>query len=167
MKSQKGVTLISLTIYISVVLIAIGILTVVSTNLQTSIKDVNNKGTEIAEINKFNMYFLKEVKKQENKIEEITTNSIKFATGNTYIYDDQKKEIYLQKEDSLIKIAGNIDKCQFVKEIENDKTIIKVTIKAKNTEERTNEYVLNNKEFNLNYEEEDNYVYNVNIQNEI
>ena len=64
MNSQNGVTLTSLAIYIILVLIVLGILATITTNFQMGIKGVNEEGTENLEIDKFNMYFLKEVKKE-------------------------------------------------------------------------------------------------------
>jgi len=68
MKSQRGVTLSSLAIYIVLIFVVLAILATVSLNFQTGIKDINSEGTEIIEISKFNMYFLKEVKMNGNKI---------------------------------------------------------------------------------------------------
>mgnify|MGYP003290963836 CR=1 FL=1 len=47
-------------------------------NFQNGIKDDSSKGTEIAEINKFNMYFLQEVKKQGADI----VIGVKFKSDN-------------------------------------------------------------------------------------
>ena len=63
MKSQKGITLTSLAIYIVLIFIVLGILATITANMQKGINDSNKSGAEIAEINKFNMYFLQEVKR--------------------------------------------------------------------------------------------------------
>ena len=99
MKSQKGVTLVSLTIYIILIFIALGILTVVRSNFQSGVKEINDEGIKISEINSFNMYFLQEVKKQGNKVLSINSenNEIRFSTGTTFKYDNTDKIIYLQE----------------------------------------------------------------------
>lgn len=177
MKFEKGVTLMSLAIYIVLILITIAILATVTANFQSNVKEINQEGIEVAEINKFNMYFVQEVKKQGNDVSYINTEKteITFANSNTYYYDDTKDEIYLQKEGETasVKIASNIKKCEFEERIENGKKIIIVTIQAGDLAERVNEYVLISEENSYNYEDEESYVYNVNnttineIQNNI
>ena len=68
MKSQKGITLASLAIYIVLIFIVIGMLATVTTNIQQNIKEKNADGEKMAEVNKFNMYFIQEVKRSGNKI---------------------------------------------------------------------------------------------------
>ena len=68
MKSEKGITLTSLAIYIMVVIIVVGILATITVSLRSNIKDINKEGTSDIEIDKFNMYFLQDVKKQGNQI---------------------------------------------------------------------------------------------------
>lgn len=168
MKTQKGVTLTSLAIYITMVLIIIGILAVISGTLQGNIKEIYTEGTNNAEIDKFNIYFLKEVKKQGNQISEISDNEILFSLGNKYTYREDKC-IYLSNNsdgnEKNIKIADNIDKCIFSynsDKKENEKTVITVTIKAVKGQEKTIEYVLNNSDYFQTYEEEEDYIYKTN-----
>ncbi len=154
MKSQKGVTLTSLVIYILLVLIIVGILATITANFQSNIKEMNKEGTKNTEIDKFNVYFLKEVKKQGNAIDTISDNEILFTSGNKYIFKDDGA-IYLNDN---IRIAENIDKCIFTKNIDNGKTVIIVTIKAIDEEEKTIEYVLSNDVYYSSYEDENSYV---------
>ena len=158
MKSQKGVTLTSLTIYIIVVLIVLGILAVISGVFQGNIKEIYTEGTNNVEIDKFNIYFLKEVKRQGNEINIISDNEIVFATGNKYIFNHEGQCIYLNN----IKIAENIEKCVFSRSTVNGKTVIILTIKAVNSEEKTMEYVLNTNTYSPTYENEEDYTYQAN-----
>lgn len=154
MNSQKGVTLTSLAIYIVLVLIVLGVLATITTNFQIGIKGVNDEGTKNAEIDKFNLYFLKEVKKSGNSISDITSSEIGFKTNNIYSYKDNA--IYLNDN---IKIAEDITKCEFSQSLVDGKTIITVTIKAKNSEERNIEYVLSDSENAYTYEDEGTYTH--------
>jgi hypothetical protein len=154
MSTQKGVTLTSLTIYVIVVGIVLGILLTITTNFQIGIGDMNEEGTKNVEIDNFNMYFLREVKKNGNKILEMSPSKIKFSTNNEYKFENSN--IYLNGN---IKIASDINKCEFSQELIEGKIIIKVVIKAKNTTERTIEYVLNDSEFISGYEDEESYIY--------
>lgn len=154
MKSQKGVTLTSLAIYITVVLIVVGILAVITGNLQGNIKQIYSEGTNNSEIDKFNLYFLKEVKKQGNGISVISQNEILFTTGNRYIFKDDNC-IYLN---DTIKVAENIEICEFDRDLVNEKVII-VKIKAINGEEKNMSYVLSNEAYSPVYEDENIYVH--------
>lgn len=164
MKSEKGITLMSLAIYIIVVLIVMSILMTVRSSFQSNVKEISKEGTESSEISKFNIYFLQEVKKQGNSIKSISESNdeISFTTGNKYIYKENK--IYLENEidKTSIIIANDISKCEFNKKIENGKNIVSVTIQAKNTDEIISEYVLSNEEFYTQYDNEESYVYNQN-----
>ena len=82
MESQKGVTLTSLAVYVTMVLIVIGILAIISGTLQGNIKEIYKEGTNNYEIDKFNIYLLKEVKMQGNQISEISDNEILFSRSN-------------------------------------------------------------------------------------
>ena len=162
MKSQKGVTLTSLAIYIVIVLIVVGILAVITTSLQGNVKEIYAEGTNNAEIDKFNIYFLKEVKKQENGIKTIANNEIVFTTGNKYTFNNNDKCIYLNDN---IKVAENIEKCEFNSSMVNNKTTVTVTIKSVNGEEKEIEYVLNSDFYSMSYENEDDYVHMTNESN--
>ena len=157
MKSERAVTLMSLAIYIILIMITITILTTVISNFQNNIKNINEEGTEISEINKFNIYFLQEAKKQGNHIESISDSEVIFSSGNKYIFRD--RGIYLENaEGTSINIANNIASCKFSTKIETGKTVIIVKIRPNNTNEKTNEYVLSNEQIASNYEDESNYI---------
>lgn len=160
MNSQNGVTLTSLAIYIILVLIVLGILATITINFQMGIKGVNEEGTENLEIDKFNMYFLKEVKKTGNSISNITSSEIVFATNNKYSF--KETDIYLN---DTIKIAEDINKCEFSQSLVDGKTIITVTIKVANGVEKTIDYTLNDNSYDIVYEDEDDYIY-VNTEQE-
>jgi len=155
MKSQKGVTLTSLAIYVIMLIVITGILAIIISNYENNIRNIYKDGVNNSEIDKFNLYFLKEVKKQGNGINSISDNEIIFTTGNKYTFKDDNA-IYLNDN---IKIAENIETCIFSSEdLENGKTVIGVTIKAEDGEEITTEYVLNNKSYFPTYENEEDYV---------
>lgn len=155
MKSEKGITLTSLVLYIMLVLIVLGILSVITASFQSNLKEVNKEGTKNSEVDSFNMYFLQEVKKQGNKINTISGNEILFTTGNKFSF--RENMIYLNDN---IKIAENIENCAFSDSLENGKTVITVTIKARDAEERSIEYVLSNGEYASSYENESDYTEN-------
>ncbi len=88
MKKCKGITLMSLIIYISVLFIIIGIMSSIIKNFYENNTGINDRTKEILEFNKFNTYFLKEIKKTGNKVESTIKqeekNYILFKTGNSF-----------------------------------------------------------------------------------
>lgn len=158
MKSQKGITLASLAIYIVLIFIVIGMLATVTTNIHQNIKEKNADGEKMAEVNKFNMYFIQEVKREGNKIKDITSTNIIFTSGKEFSFDSENKSIKLIDETATIDIAKNIEDCTFNSNFENGRTIITVTIKPQNTEKITKEYILNNEQDIAYYENEEDYI---------
>ncbi len=164
MESEKGITIASLAIYVVVIFVVLAILATITANMQSGIKKSNKEGTEVIEINKFNMYFLREVKKVGNSIETCTNNQIEFSNGNIYKFNNNKIE--LKEKGKTIVISKNIDNCVFGTKTENEKTIITVVIKAKNSSNvLTNEYVLMGIEQEDNYTNEEDFIYNMATSN--
>ena len=115
MKSQKGITMASLGVYIVVSIIVVATLATIMANYKNSIKTMDNDAEYLSEYNKFNLYFLEEVKKPENSsmeransigTKENEYNSIKFKTGNEFMYKIKEEILYLNKstEEKIKKI---------------------------------------------------------------
>ena len=159
MKSDKGITMVSLAIYIALIFIAIGILATITSSVRKNVNDTNKDGENIAEFNKFNMYFIKEIKDEQNEVTSINSNTITFSNGKTFFYDSQNKVIKLIENGAQIEIASNIESCSFSKALENGKDVINVTIKPQDLDSITKEYVLNtNTNTNNNFENEKDYI---------
>lgn len=136
MKSQKGVTLVSLTVYVIVMAIVIGILATITTFFYKNVNDVNAEIDPIAEYTTFNSYFSDEINHPNIKIVKCMTNTnnstvnsagnsqnyIVFSNGVQYTYVPENKGIYRNE----VKIGRNIDICTFEEKIENGKSIIMV-----------------------------------------
>ena len=86
MKDNKGITLVSLIVYIIIMFIVLGVM---SSIVNTFYKN-NNKAEadteDILQFNHFNTYFLKEVKQRENKVDTISGNYILFSSGNSFSF---------------------------------------------------------------------------------
>ena len=120
MKSQKGVTLISLTIYVIVMAIVVGILSVITTFFYHNTKDFRDINPML-EYTTFNSYFSDEVNHSNIKIVKCYTgttddeqNYIIFNNGVQYTYIPANKGIYRNK----VKICRNIEQCEFSEKIE-------------------------------------------------
>ncbi len=140
MKSEKGITLASLGIYIVVILIALITLTTITTYFRRNVNEFNTKTTMDLEFDKFNLYFIEEVKKTNNGIYETSSvTKLVFLSGNTYEF----KENSIILNDN-IKIAERIDNCSFTWSVdENEKQIVTVEMTIGETT-RTNQYILSN-----------------------
>lgn len=142
MRSEKGVTLISVTIYIIVMLIIIAVISVLTSYFYTNI-DINSISVDLnQEYTRFNSYFTEEVNKKGNKILDIgeTENSsgngkqryVVFSSGNQYTFIPNQG-IYVNQ----IKIVKNMTDCTFEKGEANGKTTITVTIIGENFNRKT------------------------------
>lgn len=145
MKSQKGITLMSLIVYIIVVLAALTMLATITASFRSAVDNVDEDAETIADYNRFNMYILKEVKKTGNNIIECTDTNVKFSTGAIYKYEENT--IYLLEDVDLenykkIALVEDITECKFTKKDENGKVVLQVDIKIGNQDKKTIEYTL-------------------------
>lgn len=121
MKSDKGITLASLALYIVVMIIVLGIMSSIITTFYANTEGMNAKVQELVEFNKFNMNFLKEAKLYNNSVDSIDENTyIVFTSGNSFSFSNNK--IYYNN----LKIANDVKKVKFEKG--EDDTIINVTV---------------------------------------
>ena len=138
MKKEQGVTLTSILVYIIAMVIVIGTIATITSFFYTNVTGVKDNSDNIAEITKFHMCFLEEVKKQNNEIIRLENNTILFSTGNTFFYQD--KSIYYNQ----VRICENISHLQFNVEEVNSKQVIQVLITIGDDAEYTKitQYVL-------------------------
>lgn len=142
MRSEKGITLTSLVVYIVLIILVVGLLSLVSQDFFKNTQYIMDSGKYIQEYNKFNMYFIEDVKNNTD-IYSIQNNIIVFKDGTTYTFSNN--DIYRNK----VKICDNIKYCEFLKndyidEKDFKKKIITVKIQIDGSEvfETENNYVL-------------------------
>ena len=136
MKKDKGVTLVSLVVYIVVMSIVIAVMTAIISNFYKNTTTVQGSIEEIIKFNKFNTYFLKEVKSSDNSIDSISENYILFSSGNSFSISNNT--IYYND----LQICEGVDSILF-EAIENEmvlekRTIIKVDLKIGSFEKAIN-----------------------------
>lgn len=172
MKSQKGITMASLGVYIVVSIIVVATLATIMANYKNSIKTMDNDAEYLSEYNKFNLYFLEEVKKPENSsmeransigTKENEYNSIKFKTGNEFMYKIQEEILYLNKSTGeKIKLIKNVKKCTFefndIDHEANGKNVIRVNIQIGETTPKEYTYVLDGENSTNSYSTENGYI---------
>ena len=84
MKSEQGVTLTSLVIYIAVATVLISTMAVMSSHFFANIQLVKNQSDYVVEYNKFNMFF----------IQDVTANKAASIIGTTIVFEDVTKYEY-------------------------------------------------------------------------
>lgn len=131
MKSQKGVTLLSLVIYIIVLTIVVSILALISRSFFSNMSYVKDQATYAPEFNKFNMFFIQDIK--NNTTATVNGNEIQFADGTRYTFNADQKEIYRNDK----RIAKNVQVVIFTSRTETvrstTKNIINVNMAIGNT----------------------------------
>lgn len=105
MKSEKGITLTSLVIYIAVATIVVSSMALLSSYFYNNMKLIKNDSNYVVEYNKFNMFFIQDIK--NNKTANVTTKTIEFDDDTMYEYKDEK--IYRNNKE----IAQNIKSATF------------------------------------------------------
>lgn len=142
MNSNKGITLTSLVLYIAVATIAIGTVAVISSNFFFNVDKTKNQNEYAEEFNKFNMFFIQDIK--NNTTAEVTNNKIVFKDGTTYIYNSTQKSVI---RNGMV-IAKKIENLQFIADTYTVKNTIKnlitvnINIGKNNVFQKEIEYVL-------------------------
>lgn len=144
MKSEKGITLISLTIYVIAMTIVVGVVAIISTFFYSNMMDSSQDIDPITEYTKFNSFFSDEVNHSNIKVLECSTttdgqNYIVFDNGIQYTFIPENKGIYRNQ----VKIASGVDNCTFTRNIKNGKDVVEVIFEAGNRTRETT-YTLKN-----------------------
>lgn len=156
MKNQKGVTLISLTIYVIALTVIIAMLSVISTFFYKNVNDTQDDITPLTEFTNFNSYFTTDANtsnvtylttgESEEKDENYYTFVALVNEDNSeiikYIYVKQDKVIYRDTgtgteendDKAIITVARNVNDCKFQEQeqLNNNKTKFKITLKVGN-----------------------------------
>lgn len=140
MKSEKGITLISLTVYIIAMVIVVAIVAVISKYFYTNTSSLSKTTDPLTEYTKFNSFFSDEVNHPNLKILECKTTYIVLDNQVQYTYIPENKGVYRNR----VKVCKDVENCTFQNEIKNGKNVIIVTIKIGTSKEKTVEYTLKN-----------------------
>lgn len=144
MKSEKGITLMSLIIYMVVMSLVLSMLALVSDMFFSNTNYLTEDSKYMGQYNKFNMYFIEDVKNNKD-ITSLTDTQIVFKDATTYTYmANPDNSIYRNK----VKICSNITYCKFTQMNEKTNNVIKkiidvhMIIKGAKLFETNNQYVL-------------------------
>lgn len=92
MKTEKGITLTSVVVYVLIATALISCTALLSSFFFSNISLVKDQNQYAPEFNKFSMFFIEDVK--NNKSAEVTTNKVTFADGTIYEYKANEKSVY-------------------------------------------------------------------------
>lgn len=137
MKSEKGITIISLIIYVIVLSIVIGMVAIISGAFMDSIDEADMYTDPIEEYTTFNSYFSEEVNHPGLEVVQCQDDYVLFSNDVQYSFISENRGIYKDK----VKICRNIDFCGFSQSIKNGKTVITVEISV-DGQKRTTNYAL-------------------------
>lgn len=131
MKSQRGITMISLSINVIVLLITVGIISVISGHFYSNYNKVSTRTPQLEGYTNFISCFSQDVNNKEAKVLlcETTVNNynktsyIVFNNKVQYTFIEENQAIYQNK----IKIVEDVEDCEF--STNSDKTQINVYMK--------------------------------------
>lgn len=121
MKSNRGVTITGLVIYVGSFLMICGVIAVITTFFYNNSKYLSSQATASSEFDILNAYLAKEAKTEGNEVIEVTSDgtTIKFSNGNKYIFNSGGKygQIYFCNtlNNKYFLLCNYIDTCNFTK----------------------------------------------------
>ena len=140
MKSQNGVTLTSLIIYVIAMSIIVATVATLTNYFHGNINGILNRTSASKEFTQFNSYFVNEVNNRDNSVLEELMNTqgdtkIVFSSGNQFTFAGNA--IYFNK----VKICKEVTSCRF----SYDSQTKKITFIAQfNGKTFNNEYTMQN-----------------------
>ncbi len=138
MKSEKGITLTSLVIYIIVFSAVLALVSSLSSFVYGNLRNLNSDSISSEEFNKFNTYFVKDVKASRGATAKQKANGdgieITLENGSKYTYVKSENAIYRE----AIKIARNIIRFNASVKEENSKKLIDIQISTGTNVEKPN-----------------------------
>lgn len=143
MKSEKGITLTSLVIYVIGITIIFAVVANLTIYFNKNSRTIEYTTNNSAQITRLNQYLINDTKKENAQITEANENIIIIqANGETikYTYDKNSKGIYRNK----VKIANDVQSLEIKKDIIYDKTklLLNITIGMQEQIQRDLEYII-------------------------
>lgn len=132
MKSEKGMTLTSLIIYLGVTMMVVAMIAAFTSFFVSNMDEVREQEDYAPEFNKFSMFFIGDIKNNQST-KEVTPTQITFADDTIYQYRESEKAIYRNE----VKITEKVESVVFTSTTETISTTpkqiinVKMTIKGK------------------------------------
>lgn len=135
MKSERGVTLISITVYVIAMTIIVAIITVITNYFSKNVDYETEELQFSKQYTTINMFFAEEANLKNNKVLEIgeDTNQnnkkqkwIVFTSNNQYTYVEENKSLYRNN----VKIGKNIEEFEVTRDEKNGVQGFKIKIRG-------------------------------------
>lgn len=147
MKEEKGITLIALIIYISLITFVVAGVTAVTRSFYSNVNEFDKTSESATSIAKFNMYFINDINASKVSVKSSTTNSLELSVKpkaensieETVVYSVKNGNLYRNK----VKICGNVKDAKI--EAAPKSSIITIYLKI-NDYEKTTKYKLEPKD---------------------
>lgn len=125
MKSEKGITLTALILYVVVAMITVTAIAGLSSFFVSNMNEVKAQEKYAPEFNKFSMFFIGDVKNNNTAL--VTTERVEFDDGTIYEYKASEKAVYRND----VKITEKVDSFSFVSTTEQVSSTTKQIINVK------------------------------------
>ena len=139
MKNCKGITMMSLIVYVGVFLVVIGVIASISSFFYRNVTTIDSETTSDYEYNKLNLYLLEEVKKKGNSIVSVrNTDSdkyVEFSSGSKFQFQSNKIYFIEKAKNTKIMLCDNVEYLKFEKREENQKNILHMDLTLTSMEE--------------------------------
>ena len=125
-KNDRGVTLISLTIYVVLMLAVVAVMAGFKDNIDKTLKTMGEYASVVPEINKMHMYMLDEANIENNKILKRNSDGtyVEFTSGNKYLFSENK--VYKNS----VRILTDVSNCTFEVGQENNNDVLYVNLEV-------------------------------------
>ena len=142
-KSQKGITMLSLVIYIICFVIIAGIVGAITVFFYNNTELLNSEAYSATEYNKLNMYLVNESEEEGNSFVDFddTSNLYKltFSNGNVYTFDTENNLLYFNQ----ICLCEDVQDLKVTTDYTTGKEVIEVKIDFSN-KSYTTSYTMDN-----------------------
>lgn len=142
MKSQKGVTMLSLVIYVASFMLVTGIIGAITTYFYNNMKIIDTSIGSSAEYNKLNLYIAKQTKNDGVTVK----NNPEDENNITFVHTDGTQNTFVKKGDLLYynytKLCSNVEEFKINIDESTGKTVVNIYFQVSGKAFST-KYVLN------------------------
>lgn len=125
MKSERGITLTALILYVVVAMLTVTAITGLSSFFVSNMNEVKEQEKYAPEFNKFSMFFIGDVKNNNRAV--VTDQRVEFDDGTIYEYKASEKAVYRNNT----KITEKVDSFSFISTTEQVSSTTKQIINVK------------------------------------
>ena len=94
MRSEKGITMMGLIIYITSFLVVVGVIAGITSFFYGNASLMTQELYSSSDYNKLNLYLVKESEQNGNRIKTTGSNNVEFTNGDKFTFDDTNKLLY-------------------------------------------------------------------------